>query len=90
MSNIESKAQLIARNATLKITHTADIPVLTARVPATMSREEFGRLAGSAYDLISKLTGHPCMSGRFKFAVEDLFVSDVTRVDLHTGELFGG
>jgi hypothetical protein len=78
------------RTASFKMTHLAgDMPVLTARVPSTMSSEEFGRVGNVAYDLISKLTGHPCMSGRIKFAVEDNFLSEVTRVDLRTGQIIG-
>lgn len=86
----EIKEPDLSRTATFKMAHAAgDMPVLTARVPATMSSDEFGRVAKAGYDLISRLTGHPCMSGRFKFAVEDNFLSEVTRVDLRSGQMIG-
>ena len=80
-------AAALGRSATLKLHAGADMPVLTARMPNNTSPEEFGRVARGAYDLISKLTGHPCLSGRIKFVVEDMFFNDVTRVDLKTGQL---
>jgi hypothetical protein len=87
MSNLETSGTLVARSATLKLTHEGQSPVLTARVPSDISPEEFGHVATGAFDLISKLTGHPCMSGRIKFVVEDLFLNELTRVDLRTGQL---
>jgi hypothetical protein len=86
MSNLETKVDH-ARNATLKMSHEAGMQVLTARVPSNLSAEEFGHVATGAFNLISKLTGHPCMSGRIKFVVEDMFLNDLTRVDLRTGQL---
>ena len=87
MARQEIKGEYVARSATLKLTHDTAMPVLTAKVPANLSAEEFGQVAAGAFSLISKLTGHPCMSGRIKFVVEDSFLNDVTRVDLRTGEL---
>lgn len=78
------------RAATLKLSQGADMTVLTARMPPRATAEEFGRTAKGAYDLISKLTGHPCMSGRIKFVVDDLLLGEVTRVDLRSGELMPG
>jgi len=78
------------RAATLKLSAGPDMPVLSARMPPRATAEEFGRTAKSAFDLISKLTGHPCMSGRIKFVVDDLLIGEVTRVDLRTGELVHG
>jgi hypothetical protein len=78
------------RAATLKLSAGADMPVLTARMPPRATAEEFGRTAKGAFDLISKLTGHPCMSGRIKFVVDDLLLGEVTRVDLRSGELMPG
>ena len=78
------------RTATLKFNQGTDMPVLAARMPPRASAEEFGRVAKGAFDLISKLTGHPCMSGRIKFVVDDMFLGEVTRVDLRTGELLPG
>jgi hypothetical protein len=75
------------RTASLTFTREAEIPVLTARVPSTLTAEEFGHVARNAYDLISKLTGHPCMSGRIKFAVDDMFLNPLTKVDLRTGQM---
>lgn len=87
MSNVEMKADQGVRSATLKLSHEGEMPVLTARVPAGLSPDEFGRVATGAFNLISKLTGHPCMSGRIKFVMEDMFLNEVTRVDLRTGQL---
>jgi len=78
------------RASTLKLSAGPDMPVLSARMPPRATAEEFGRTAKSAFDLISKLTGHPCMSGRIKFVVDDLLIGEVTRVDLRTGELVNG
>lgn len=87
MSNLETKLEASARHATLRLSHAGDQQVLTARLPAEFSREDFSRVAGGAYDLISKLTGHPCGSGRIKFVVEDYFFNEAVRVDLRTGQL---
>jgi hypothetical protein len=76
------------RSASMTFAREADTPVLTARVPASITAEEFGLVAKNAYDLISKLTGHPCMSGRIKFAVDDMFFNPLTKVDLRTGKMF--
>jgi hypothetical protein len=81
MSNLE------ARSASLKLSHAAEGRILTAKVPVNMSHEEFGRLAASAFELVSKLTGHPCLSGQIKFVVEDTFINDVIRVDLQSGRV---
>jgi hypothetical protein len=76
------------RFATLKLNTDALAPALTARVPGKLSAEEFGHLTRNAYEVISKLTNHPCMSGRIKFVVEDNLMSEITRVDLNTGKGF--
>lgn len=86
MPSPDAKA-VAARSATLTMSHDGVMPVLTASIPSNASAEEFGRVATGAFNLISKLTGHPCMSGRIKFVVEDMFLNNVTRVDLHTGQL---
>ena len=75
------------RVASLTFVREATGPVLTAQLPSPMTAEEFGRVTQNAYDLISKLTGHPCMSGRIKFAVDDMFLNPLTKVDLRTGQL---
>jgi hypothetical protein len=80
---MEAKQEL--RTASFAFSRAADGPVLTATVPQTMTVEEFGNVAKNAYDLISKLTGHPCMSGRIKFAVDDMFLNPLTKVDLRSG-----
>ncbi len=84
---MEKPMELSGRMATLKLTQGDAMPVLSARVPNDLRKEEFGYLAASAYDVISKLTGHPCMSGRIKFVVEDIFLNEITRVDLQTGRM---
>jgi hypothetical protein len=70
----------VARHATLKTSRGPDGPVLTAHVPQEMSREEFLQVAGSAYDVVNRMTHCNCMSGRISFVVEDLY-ADVARVD---------
>jgi hypothetical protein len=64
---------LTMRQAELRMSRGTTGSVLTARVPQNMSREEFARVATSAYDLVNRLTGCNCMSGRISFVVEDLF-----------------
>ena len=76
-----------SRLASLAFEREAGGSVLTARLPSPVSAEEFGYIAKNAYDLISKLTGHPCMSGRIKFAVDDMFLNPLTKVDLRTGQM---
>ena len=85
MSNIDVKEGHLARSATLKLHREADVQTLTARLPPDFSSEELGRVTGHAYELISKLTGHPCMSGRYKFVVDNEFLLDAARVNLATG-----
>ncbi len=85
MSSLDTKDEL--RHATLRLSHAAEGQVLSARVPFGASGEEFGRVAARAFDVISKLTGHPCLSGRIKFVVEDNLLTDVIRVNLQTGQL---
>lgn len=73
------------RTATLRLSHDAALgQQLTAHVPLNLSVEEFSHVNRAAYDLISKLTGCNCMSGRIRFVVEDRF-ADVIRVNLQTG-----
>src|SRR5579863_8271089 len=69
------------RHATLKLTNTASGQVLTARVPGDLTDNDFASVGNAALDLIRKLTGCNCMSGRISFVVEDNF-ADVIRVDL--------
>jgi len=80
-----TEARSADRRATLKLTRTADGPALTAGVPGDISREEFRHVVDAAYATITKLTGCQCMSGRYKFVVEDSFLADVMHVDLKTG-----
>jgi hypothetical protein len=75
-------AAVIGRRATLKL---SAHDTVTARIPAGASAEEFARVAQSSFDLISKLTGHPCYSGRFKLVIEDPFLNEAIQVDLKTG-----
>lgn len=75
------------RTASFTFAREAEIPVLTATVPSAMTADEFGHVARNAYDLISKLTGHPCMSGRIKFAVDDMFLNPLTKVNLLNGQI---
>ena len=82
------KFDLPERYATLKLSHDAASSTLSARVPTALSSEEFGRLSQNAYDVISKLTNHACLSGRIKFVVEDPLVSGMTRINLENGATF--
>ena len=69
------------RHATLKLTNTASGQVLTARVLGDLTDDDFASVGNAALDLVRKLTGCNCMSGRISFVVEDNF-ADVIRVDL--------
>ncbi|HEY1863491.1 MAG TPA: hypothetical protein VGG77_07345 [Roseiarcus sp.] len=82
MSNSHTVGSQLQRSATFKLSHTAEGQVLKASLPGALSREDFGKVATSAFDLISKLTGHPCMSGRIKFVVDDPIMEEVIRVEL--------
>ncbi|HVV88559.1 MAG TPA: hypothetical protein VHE35_36195 [Kofleriaceae bacterium] len=85
MSSLETKTE--PHVATLRLSHAADGKVLAARMPFGAGSEEFGRLAARAFDVISKLTGHPCLSGQIKFVVEDNLINEAIRVNLQTGQL---
>jgi hypothetical protein len=78
------------RSATLRLVAGADMPVLKASMPPDSSRADFAKVGGHAFDLISKLTGHPCLSGRFRFEFEDLFVNRAMVVDLQGDKLITG
>ena len=86
MSGIDIKEGHLTRSATLKLHREADVQVLTARLPPDFSNDELGRVTTHAYELISKLTGHPCMSGRYKFVIDNEFLLDAARVNLATGQ----
>jgi hypothetical protein len=83
---LETK-ELAGRSATLKLSHETGLPTLTASVPSNLSAEEFSHVTTGAFNLVSKLTAHPCMSGKIKFVVEENFLNEVTKVDLRTGQL---
>ena len=70
------------RHATLKLSNGPTGQVLTARVPSTLSEEDFTRVGREAFALIRNLTGCNCLSGRISFVVEDNF-ADVIRVELN-------
>jgi len=57
------------RSAMMAVTEGFERPRVTAYVSGSMSPDDFSRLTRQAYDTISKLTGHPCMSGAFDFIV---------------------
>jgi hypothetical protein len=69
------------RHATLQMTRGPSGPTLTARVPLELSAQDFNKVATSAYELIHRLTGCNCLSGRISFVVEDNF-ADVINVNL--------
>jgi len=85
-----TKVDVAARSATLRLVPSADGPVLRASMPPDSGRADFGKVAAHAFDLISKLTGHPCLSGRFRFEFEDLFVNRAMAVDLVGDKLITG
>jgi hypothetical protein len=62
---------LNARAAMLRIDKHESGPVLKATVPSELSAEEFAKVAESGYDLIRRLTGCNCLSGRISFVVEE-------------------
>jgi hypothetical protein len=70
------------RQATLKMSNGPTGQILTAAVPSNITDEEFATLGKSALNLIRKLTGCNCMSGRISYVVEENF-ADVIRVDLN-------
>ncbi|UDF34894.1 UNVERIFIED_ORG: hypothetical protein LHJ69_20385 [Shinella sp. XGS7] len=85
-----SKENTVARVGTLRLRPGADMPVLTGSLPPDFNRADIGRLSAHAFDLISKLTGHPCLSGRFRFEIEDVFVNRAISVDLVADKLIVG
>ncbi len=82
MSSSQSVSSHSHRSATLKLSRTGEGQVLTATLPGKFSREDFAKVATSAYDLVSKLTGHPCLSGPIKFVVDDPVISEIMQVEL--------
>ncbi len=70
----------IGRAATLRVDKHETGPVLTARVPTELSADEFAKVAERGYDLIHRLTGCNCLSGRIKFVVEENW-ADTIRVE---------
>ncbi len=59
----------IQRSAVLTVSESLASQRVTAHISGSMSPDDFGRVSKQAYDVISKLTGHPCMSGAFDFVV---------------------
>jgi hypothetical protein len=80
-STVDLERGAAERYATLKLSSSAQGQVLSARVPLNLSEEDFSRVTRSAYELVNKLTGCNCLSGRISFVVEDIF-ADVIRVNL--------
>ena len=78
------------RTATLRIIPSADLPVIRASMPPDSNRTDFAKVAAHSFDLISKLTGHPCYSGRYRFEFEDMFVNRAMTVDLQGDKLITG
>ena len=77
----DSKDVQAHRHATLRLSNSDKGQVLTARVPLDCSEAEFLKVSRSAYNLIGKLTGCQCASGRISVVVEDIF-ADVIQVQL--------
>ena len=72
-------ADVIERAATLRLEKHDAGPVLKASVPTELSAEEFAKVATTGYELVHRLTGCNCLSGRISFVVEENF-AEVTRV----------
>jgi hypothetical protein len=70
----------IDRAASLRIEKFESGPVLKASVPSDLSAAEFAKVAESGYDLISRLTGCNCLSGRISFVVDEDWAETI-RVD---------
>jgi hypothetical protein len=70
-----------ARRATLRLSSGEKGHVLTARVPLETSEADFLEVSRQAYNVINKLTGCHCASGRISFVVEDVF-AEVIEVNL--------
>lgn len=88
MSKTEALSAL--RTATMRLTTGADLPVLTASMPPEFTRADVARVTGHAFDVISKLTGHPCLSGRYRFEIEDPWVNRAIGVDLAADKILLG
>jgi len=76
-----SNVQAGQRNATLRLSSTERGQVLTATVPVDLSETDFQRVTRSEHNLVSRLTGCNCLSGRISFVVEHDF-NDVIQVNL--------
>ena len=70
------------RSAVMTLSDHVDRQLLTAHVPGELSADDFGRVARQAYDVISKLTNHPCFSGSFDFIVSREQLKQVINVAL--------
>jgi hypothetical protein len=77
-------------SATLRLVHGTDMPVLKASMSPDASRADFAKVTAHAFDVISKLTGHPCLSGRFRFEFEDMVIDRAMKVDLQADRLIAG
>lgn len=71
------------RHAELKLEHSPSGPTLVAGLPLSgerleLSKEDFLRVAEASYDLISRLTGCPCLSGRIRFVADDIFAHTIS------------
>jgi hypothetical protein len=73
------------RHARLILADSESGPTLTAQIPIEHSEDDFLKVAGEAYRLISRLTGCNCNSGRISFVVEDLY-AQVINVNLASQE----
>jgi hypothetical protein len=67
----------IGRAATLRIEKYETGPVLKATVPTELSVDEFAKVAQSGYELIHRLTGCNCLSGRISFVVDENWAETV-------------
>jgi hypothetical protein len=76
---------LAPRMAQLKLAAGPKLTELVAEVPAGLSSDELGRMVKVGYDVISKLTAHPCLSGRIRMVIDERMFDEVINVNLATG-----
>lgn len=72
--------EVIERSASLQLSRGSASQVLTAKLPYDVSDAEMAQVGQSALDLVRKLTGCNCLSGRISFVVQDN-LADVIRIN---------
>lgn len=80
----------IARIAKMRIQRDADYgsATISVAVPRDIGDREFAVLHKPIIERIRDITGCPCLSGRVRVVLEDLF-NEVIQVDLKSGGVLG-